>query len=626
MNEIFKIYNSLCSSSENKEQLINKLFSFFTPTPIIQDSRDSLLYKNLQTDSKIDPVKVFQIIGLLHQKKREGEKIINTDKRKHFGIYYTDYKIARLIAKESLNFSKIEEILNFKFLEPCVGTGIFVIAYIDEVLEKIKNYDSNIIKKIVNQIYCADIDKEAVDILKKVLPLYIKNKYNTSVKLIEKNYFIGNVLFEQNDNEIIKVELKLIFDVKNGFDVVLTNPPYKLLKANSNKYEDNITGNKHALDLKKLISFIKENEIYKYNEGTLNYYKLFMEEILEKYTHKNSKVGLIIPITLLNDKQSEKLRKRIINNFRVSKIYIIPEKNNFFPDISQAFCFFSLDKSSPGEIIKINPQVIDWKNFDDVGVEVKISHINKMSATAPIVVENEIGWRILEKLNKYSKLGSLDSICNARGELDLTLDKDFITTNRTSLPLLRGNNISEFSYTSSDYFTNEKFISKISNKQKYVNKERIVCQQVSNINLEKRLKFTKIPGNIVLGNSCNFLCINDTLFGNPNVSLDYLLGILNSLLLNWRFKITNSNNHISNYELSDLPIVLPTQSEKDLIEKLVYDIRVNNSHEAVDCLNESVFKLYGLNNEEVSYILGKYKKVKSNFINSNNKMSLFHAS
>lgn len=625
MNEIFKIYNSFRPHYESSEKLLTKVLCFFEKSPSLNNQDDLLLYESLKTEKVFDPIKAFQLIGLLHQKKREGEKIINTDKRKHFGIYYTDYKIAKLIAKESLNFSNLEEILSFKFLEPCVGTGIFVIAYIDEVLEKIKDYDGKIIKNLINQIYCADIDEEAVDTLKKVLPLYIKNKYNVSVKLNERNYFKGNVLFDQGGSKIIKVNLNSIFGIENRFDVVLTNPPYKLLKANSNKYEDGVSGNEHALDIKKLVSFIKENQIYKYNEGTLNYYKIFMEEILENYTHKNSKVGLIIPITLLNDKQSEKLRKRIINNFRLSKIYIIPEKNNFFPDISQAFCFFSLDKSSPGEVITINPQVIDWGNFNDIAVKVKISHINKISDTAPIVVENEIGWRILEKLNKYPKLGTLDSIFNARGELDLTLDKNFITTKKTSLPLLRGNNIGEFSYTNGNYFTNENFISKISGKQKYINRERIVCQQISNINLEKRLKFTKIPGNVILGNSCNFLCINDTLFGNPNVSLDYLLGILNSLLLNWRFKITNSNNHISNYELSDLPIVLPSQLEKKIIEKLVNDIRINGSLEAVSSLNRSVFKLYGLNEEEVDYILGKHKKTKSTLINISEEKSLFYA-
>ena len=623
MEEIFEIYNSICIPYKNKGALLKKLLSFFSAKPLIDDLRDDFLYKNLRTGNNIDPVKVFQLIGFIHQKKQETEKIVNTNKRKHFGIYYTDYSIARLIAKESLNGLSPRQILNFNFLEPCAGTGIFIVAYLDEVLQKLGDFNTRIIQKIINQIYFSDIDNEAIDILVGALPLYIKSKYGVSIKISSKNYYKGNILFKNKNNEILKVDPKIIFGVNNGFDVILTNPPYKLLKANGNKYQNELNENEYAIDVKKLISFIKEKSTYKFNQGTLNYYKIFLEEILENYTHSSSRIGAIIPITLLNGKQSELLRKRIINKYKLFKLYIIPEKNEFFPDTSQAFCFFALDKAAPGDIIKINPQVISSQDFGNKGVEVKISHIEKMSETAPIIIENEIGWQILEKLNTLPRLRALNSICNARGELDLTLDKNFITKKKTSLPLLRGSNVSEFSYTTSDYYTDEKFISKLSEKQKYIIRERIVCQQISNIHLEKRLKFTKIPGNVVLGNSCNFLTFNESLFGNQ-VSLDYLLGILNSLLLNWRFKITNSNNHISNYELAELPIVIPSVTEKKEVENLVYAIKENGNKENIYKLNMKVFHLYNLNNKEIDYVLGKHKKMTELFFGFRNKQLSYY--
>lgn len=609
MNEIFKIYNSLSSYYPDSRNLLVKLFGFFDKNPRLDNQTDGLLYKSLQTENKIDPLKVYQLIGLVHQKQKESEKIVNTDKRKHFGIYYTDYSIARLIAKESLSESKNKDLSGLSFYEPCSGTGIFVIAYIDEVLGRIGNLNSKAFQKFIDQIYFSDIDSEAIDLLLKLLPLYIKSKYDISIKINSKNYFKGDVLFSNHNGEIKKVSPKDIFRIPEGFDIVLTNPPYKLLKANGNKYKDELNSNQHALDIKSVLDFIRTNNVYKFNQGTLNYYKIFLEEILENYTHQSSKVGAIIPITLLNDKQSELLRKRIINKYKLFKIYIIPEKNEFFPDISQAFCFFALDKKEPGNIIRINPKVVSQNDFANEGVEVNIDHIEKISETAPIVIESEIGWKILQKLNAFPKLRSLASVCNARGELDLTLDKGFITKERTSLPLLRGNNISEFSYTLGDFFTDEKFMKKTAEKNKYISRERLVCQQISNIHLEKRLKFTKIPENIVLGNSCNFLTFDESLFGNQEVGLDYLLGILNSMLLNWRFKITNSNNHISNYELAELPIVIPSISDKNEIEKLVSLIKNNNDQENVYKLNTKVFELYGLNKEEVDYILGKHQKL-----------------
>lgn len=614
MNEIFKIYNSLGSFYPNTEELLKKLFSFFKVNPKLDNHKDGLLYKNLQTENKIDPLKIFQLIGLVHQKKRESEKIVNTDKRKHFGIYYTDYSIARLIAKESLSSSDKKNLFGLNFYEPCVGAGVFVIAYIDEVLERTRNFHPKSLQAFIDNIYFSDIDSEAVDLFIQLLPLYIKTKYNISVKINSRNYFKGDALFESYNGKIRKVDPKKIFGISKGFDIVLTNPPYKLLKANDNKYKDELDENQYALDIKKVLQFIRGNNIYKLSQGTLNYYKIFLEEILENYTHASSKVGAIIPITLLNDKQSELLRKRIINKYRLFKIYIIPEKNEFFPDISQSFCFFALDKEQPGNVIRINPKVINQNDFVNKGIEVSVNHIEQISETAPIVIENEIGWRILQKLNAFPKLRALASICNARGELDLTLDKGFITKEKTSLPLLRGNNVSEFSYTLGEFFATEKFIEKTGGKKKYILRKRLVCQQISNIHLEKRLKFTMIPENIVLGNSCNFLTFDESLFGNQEVSLDYLLGILNSLLLNWRFKITNSNNHISNYELAELPIVIPSMHDKEEIEKLVSSIKSSSDLNNVYKLNMKVFELYNLADDEINYILGKHEKlVKSIF-------------
>lgn len=614
MKEIFQIYNSCFSSYPTKNDLLKKLFSFFDDTTKIDNQVDEFLYKNLQTDNSIDPLKIFQLIGLIHQKQKESEKMVNTDERKHFGIYYTDYSIARLIAKESLSNSKNEDLLKLNFYEPCCGTGIFIVAYIDEVLARIGDLGHNTFQKLIDRIYFSDIDNEAIDILIQLLPFYIRTKYNVSVKINSKNYFKGDVLFENNGTRIKKVDPKAIFGILKGFDVILTNPPYKLLKANSNKYQDELNSNQHALNIKNILDFIRKNHVYKFNQGTLNYYKIFLEEILENYTHSSSKVGVIVPITLLNDKQSELLRKRIINKYRLFKIYIIPEKNDFFPDISQSFCFFALDKKEPGNIIRINPSVASKNDFDnEEGVEVNIDHIEKIGRTAPIVIENKIGWRILQKLNTFPKLRSLASVCNARGELDLTLDKDFITTERTTLPLLRGNNVNEFSYTLGEYFADEKFMEKTTEKHRYIAKERLVCQQISNIHLEKRLKFTKIPENIVLGNSCNFLTFNESLFENQEISLDYLLGILNSMLLNWRFKITNSNNHISNYELAELPIAIPSISEKSEIEKMVSLIKNSDNIENVYNLNMRVFELYGLSREESDYVLGKHKRLAGTF-------------
>ncbi|MBI4036388.1 N-6 DNA methylase [Candidatus Daviesbacteria bacterium] len=607
--KIFSIYNSLSSSGLSDAQIISALLNLLKTKNIDNDLTLLVLFSDLYTNHNLDFISVIELIGLAHQKAKEKSSISGTDERKHNGIYYTNYSIAKRIAEETLSFyGKDFDPAKNKFLEPCAGTGIFGIAYLDTIFQLDKKYILNA-QNIINNMFFADIDGEAIALLKTIINLYLKAKYSVNASVPDKNIFIGNVLFRNNtDGSISKNDLTIQFNIKDGFDVVLTNPPYKLLKANSNKYNE-VTDN-YKDEITKILDFIRKHNAYKFNSGTLNLYKLFVEEILENYTKKDGKIGLLIPSTLLSDKQSYELRKRILENYYLSTIYTIPEKNNFFLDISQAFCFFSLDKSnSSGELI-LKTNVSDVGGFNKENISVSKMRISMISTLQEIISTDKIGWQILNKMHKNKKLKEISSITNLRGELDLTLDKKFIINEGSEYNLLRGNGIKEFIFSKDNLFVDNKFINKLNGKAKFLLSERIVCQQISNINLTKRLKFSKVPKNIVLGNSCNFIVTNsDTLFLESNISLDYLLGVLNSFLLNWRFQLTSSNNHIGNYELDELPLAIPDLKQKsiveDFVDKLVED---PNNNEYKVKLNVAVFDIYGLDHEEALYILDKHRK------------------
>lgn len=606
MQEIHNIYNSINTKYNNDSIAIEKLLSFLAGKLYINNPKDEFLHKSLCKHEPIDLIKIIQLIGLMHQKRKQKNIIAKTDERKHHGIYYTDYAIAKYIAKTTLSFiSSKKELSKLNFLEPCSGIGIFVFAYIDCIFERINKISKNQAQNIINNIFCSDIDPEAINILKNILPIYINRKYGFKITLNDNNFFIGNLLFNIRRNKISKNDPKTIFDVRNGFDIILTNPPYRLLKANSNKYAQGKT-NYHESQIKRIIEFIRKNKIYRYNEGTLNYYKIFVEEIVENYSHNSSKLGLLISNTLLNDKQSEKLRKKIFQSYYVSRISIIPEKNNFFPDITQAFCFFSIDKKRRGNTIKINPAVRNKYDLNKPSINIDFKKLKRISESLPIIALDNKGFRILFNINKHPKLNTFASLSNLRGELDLTIDKSFISLKETPYPLLRGNNIKEFSYEYSKYFAKEKFLLNLNGKQDYINQERLVCQQVSNIHANKRIKFAKIPANIILANSCNFISINKEVILKSHISLDYLLGILNSFLLDWQFKARSSNNHISNYEISEFPIAISNNRTRKQIESLADKIQQKNKVIDIIKLNIEVFKLYNLTKEESLHILNQY--------------------
>src|SRR5690625_3955956 len=78
---------------------------------------------------------------------------------------------------------------------------------------------------------------------------------------------------------------------------------------------------------------------------------------------------------------------------------------------------------------------------------------------------------------------------------------------------------------------------------------------------DRRVAFSLIEPNIVLGNSCNFITVRDNKYG---IDIYSLLGLFNTSIINWYFKLTSSNNHINNYEIDTFPI--PLDNSEILLE------------------------------------------------------------
>ena len=93
---------------------------------------------------------------------------------------------------------------------------------------------------------------------------------------------------------------------------------------------------------------------------------------------------------------------------------------------------------------------------------------------------------------------------------------------------------------------------------------RIACQAVVNSGLKRRLLWSVVPKNCVLGNSVNYLQIpKETCnvlkeeFGSLDEGLDTIVNHLNSESLNTWSKVWAANNNVNNYEIAGLPFPTP---------------------------------------------------------------------
>lgn len=469
-------------------------------------------------------------------------------KRKRTGSYYTSLELTDAMMEELVNkiISDGKDIWNLKFLEPCVGTGNFVFSYLKQIynlnLGDRKNF------KLINNIYVCDINKEALEKYKQLLYEFVLIYFNIE---LDEEYFSNHIgkglLFNISSEKFSYISIKECFNNSvDLFDIVVTNPPYKNLKAERKQYFSDEEYNRDKLIYNTISRYVKNNFLYSV-DGVLNLYKVFIEDIICKYTVDNGYISLLIPSSILSDKTCLKLRTYMLCENTVLSVKLIEEKNSYI-DAKQAICTLFLKKGGRTGTVNITK---DFCNKKNQCISVGINDILNSNTGNAIIALDKQEYDVFQQLKKFPVVKDLPFIFNLRGELDLTTDKSFLTYNN-GYPLLRGRNIGYYFVSNSEDNDNVmlKFVDG-SQKSIFIHNQRIACQQVVNINKKRRVIFAFVDRNYVLGNSCNFISVVENRY---NIDLFVLLGLFNSNIINWYFKLTSSNNHVNNYEIDRFPV------------------------------------------------------------------------
>ena len=191
------------------------------------------------------------------------------------------------------------------FLDPCCGTGSFILA----VADKIQN---------PRNIYGCDLDEVAVFIAK--INLIVKFKDIEFSPNIYNNDFLL-------DNEI----------PQNYFDIIATNPPW---------------GAMPKCDYSNNFSYIKSNETFSF--FIANSYK---------YLKDHGKAFFVLPISILNVKVHADIRRFILDNFSVKEIICY---GRIFDSVLSEVVSLELLKFKDGDFVHIKTPHLKTKISVDV--------------------------------------------------------------------------------------------------------------------------------------------------------------------------------------------------------------------------------------------------------------------
>jgi adenine-specific DNA-methyltransferase len=468
----------------------------------------------------------------LAQQQEDGKR--HSQRKKH-GAFFTPYSIAYLIVENTIDNTSSR----MSVLDPACGTGVFLSAAA-HFLKKAGKSNS----EILHSLHGWDINPDSIKIAQCLLAAEL------SLTEAEQKALINSEQFIAKDTIVEPIENASLFSCAPSenydFDYIVTNPPYDRLKADAGTdiYKKSVSD---------YVSIIKKSNHYPLSsDGSIDLYRLFLERMLQLSALNNSKAGMIIPASFCSDKSAQKIRGAIIAKNSIQKILFIPEKIRAFEGVTQAFVILILKNNKQDSHFSTGSIVKDGAAFkvSNQTLNCTKSVIEAFPNERNIIHLCEKGYDLIKKLNTLPRIKDIHYIQNKRGELDLSLKRQYIGHGENRL--MRGIHVQEYSASSNlDLVDYQGFINSIKSTPKFndVHSFRLCCQQISNMDSAKRLKFAHVNNNAILGNSLNYITADQ--------SKEYLYGlmvILNSLLLDWRFRISSSNNHVNNYEINELPL------------------------------------------------------------------------
>jgi len=496
---------------------------------------------------------------------------------------------------------------------------------------------------LLNNIYGVDIDTQAVEVTKlslllKVLEEESQENVSKQLKLFEEralpslhqNIKCGNSLIETDIYADMQVPLDDIETVKRinafdwdrafpevmqggGFDVVIGNPPYLFITE---------------LDENQKNYFSKKYETYSYRYDV---YGLFIERSVKELLNNQSRFGFIIPHTLLNNDSFKKLRELLLSALKIEEL--IDLGPGVFKNAKNETMLVFL-KKSPKNLENLTYIVKSDKNFKDIknGYQIKQDVFKEFPNFAFLIDLNFSSLSLLKKLNEEKfKLGDFTQINQGlrTGNNEKLLSMEKILTSHK--PVVGGKDVSRYFIKSHEYVQYEpKILDAPRDESIFLSKEKLIVQEVRNIRLSRRIIATFDNQQIYSLQTTNVINLkgDDT----EKISIKYLLGLINSNLVNWYFSRSfPSNNHIASNQLAQIPIrtinfsdpadkarhdkmvtlverILALHKQKADVktdhEKTLIERQIEATDTQIDAL---VYELYGLTEEEIRIVEGEGK-------------------
>jgi hypothetical protein len=385
-----------------------------------------------------------------------------------------------------------------------------------------------------------------------------------------------------------------MFGIESGFDVVIGNPPYSA---------------KQSTEMKFLTDY------YDYVEYKCDPYAFFVE-LGWKLVKKNAQLTYILPVTWMTNFYYAKLRSLLIKTNSLKEIVLI--KGLVFENANVDTCLLFIQKQA------INSRKFKWINtlptLDEVVPQIRDYESVEKEERLDITPAFDIGWENLrQKLDDQSV--RLDKISKISLGMKLRSNDAFVVEGKDKKhldPIYFGADISYYGALKPKRFFDFKsaeIVGGTKNPAIQTANPKILIQAIRNLSLARR-----IVAAIDYDGYCFIGTVNSVVIQDNKYSTEFLLGLINSTLLNTYFRNRFTTISLTSAFLGVLPIKKIEDIQKDsalkdvpskigeLVDKILAakraDPRADTSALEGE-IDRLVYELYGLTEEEVRIVEGR---------------------
>jgi hypothetical protein len=352
-----------------------------------------------------------------------------------------------------------------------------------------------------------------------------------------------------------------------GFDAVLANPPWDMVRGDSG---DRRARDHRRQDARQLTDFVREAGVYRVeSRAHVNRYQLFVERALQ-LVRRGGRVGLVLPSGVVSDVGTAPLRRYLFDRAHVDTVTGLDNRSGIFPiHRSVRFVLLTCTTGSPTTVTRCRFGITQPDELERAGEPLALSRgfIARLSGEDDLGIPELSSARdlaIVERIGSLTpRLGSADGWDASFGrELNASDDRDaFVaaTGRRDARPVVEGKQIEPFRVSLGR--CRAELSPAAAAGYRRPRRERLAYRDVASAGNRLTLIAAIVPAHAVTTHT--LFCLKTPL---PSPAQQVLCGLLNSFVANYlvRLRVTT---HVTATLMARLPVPF-VSGEDEAFERL----------------------------------------------------------